>query len=58
MGAAPVATVRRVTLSDYYMGETEVTQAQWRAVMGSDPSDLGFKGCDACPVEGVSWDDV
>jgi formylglycine-generating enzyme required for sulfatase activity len=50
--------VRRVTLSDYYMGETEVTQAQWRAVMGSDPRGLEFKGCDACPVEGVSWDDV
>jgi len=50
--------VRRVTLSDYYMGETEVTQAQWRAVMGSDPPELRFKGCDACPVEGVSWDDV
>lgn len=28
----------QVTLSDFYMGETEVTQALWRAVMGSDPS--------------------
>ena len=27
-----------VTLSDYYIGETEVTQALWRAVMGSNPS--------------------
>ncbi len=47
-----------VTLSDYYIGETEVTQAQWKAVMGSDPSDLVFKGCNECPVEGVSWDEV
>jgi formylglycine-generating enzyme required for sulfatase activity len=26
--------------------------------MGSDPLQLGFKGCDQCPVERVSWDDV
>ncbi len=44
----------RVTLSDYYIGETEVTQALWRAVMGSNPS--YFKG-DNLPVEQVSWDD-
>jgi formylglycine-generating enzyme required for sulfatase activity/ABC-type phosphate transport system substrate-binding protein len=36
----------------YWIGKTEVTQAQWRAVMGSDPS--RFKG-DALPVEQVSW---
>ena len=45
-----------VTLGDYYLGETEVTQAQWRAVMGNNPS--GFKYCDECPVEDVSWNDV
>jgi formylglycine-generating enzyme required for sulfatase activity len=33
-----------------------VTQAQWRAVMGDDPSH--FRGCDACPVEQVSWEDA
>src|SRR5574344_679325 len=44
----------RVTLSDYYIGETEVTQALWQAVMGSNPS--YFKGS-ALPVETVSWDD-
>jgi uncharacterized caspase-like protein len=43
---------------DYAMGKTEVTQAQWRAVMGGDPPELKFKGCDDCPVENVSWDDV
>lgn len=43
-----------VTLSDYYIGQTEVTQALWEAVMGSNPS--GSKG-DNLPVEKVSWDD-
>ena len=43
-----------VTLSSYYMGETEVTQALWQAVMGSNPSN--FKG-NNLPVENVSWND-
>ena len=43
-----------VTLSSYYIGKTEVTQALWKAVMGSNPSE--FKG-DNRPVESVSWDD-
>jgi len=39
------------------MGKYEVTQAQWQAVMGNNPSD--FKKCGGnCPVENVSWDDV
>lgn len=48
----------QVTLTKgYYMQTTEVTQGQWRAVMGSNPSE--FKNCgDDCPVENVSWDDV
>ena len=44
----------QVTLSTYSIGETEVTQALWQAVMGSNPSN--FKG-DQRPVEKVSWDD-
>ena len=44
-----------VTLSSYYMGETEVTQALWQAVMGSNPSH--FTGDSQRPVEMVSWDD-
>ena len=43
-----------VTLSSYYICKYEVTQALWRAVMGSNPSN--FKG-DNLPVENVSWDD-
>ena len=39
----------------YWIGKTEVTQRQWRLVMGADPS--RFKG-DALPVEQVSWHDA
>ncbi|MDD6784574.1 MAG: formylglycine-generating enzyme family protein, partial [Prevotellaceae bacterium] len=44
----------QVTLSSYYIGETEVTQALWAVVMGNNPS--RFKG-DNNPVEKVSWND-
>ncbi len=41
----------------FYMGKYEVTQGQWRAVMGNNPS--RFQSCgDDCPVEQVSWDDA
>ncbi len=49
---------RQVSLSDFYIGQYEVTQAEWRKVMGSDPPELYNKGCDQCPVENVSWNDV
>ena len=47
--------VHMVTLSDYYIGQTEVTQALWQAVMGSNPSN--FIGDLKRPVEMVSWND-
>lgn len=44
-----------VTLSKpFYLGKYEVTQEQWQAVMGNNPSD--FKG-DKLPVESVSWNE-
>ena len=43
------------TLSDFYIGKYEVTQAQWQTIMGSNPSH--FQG-DNLPVENVSWDDA
>ena len=43
----------QVTLSSYCIGETEVTQALWEAVMGSNPS--YFTGDLNRPVECVSW---
>ena len=45
----------QVTLNSYYIGETEVTQELWSAVMYSNPS--LFKGLQN-PVEQVSWDYV
>lgn len=48
--------VHEVELSDYYIGETEVTQALWKAVMRNNPS--WFKGDDNLPVEFVSWEDI
>lgn len=48
--------VHRVTVASFAIGRTEVTQAQWRAVMESNPSH--FDDCESCPVETVSWDDV
>ena len=44
-----------VTLSSYSIGETEVTQALWLAVMGSNPS--RFTGDLTRPVECVDWND-
>ena len=43
-----------VTLSSYYICKYEVTQALWRAVMGSNPS---YSKGDDLPVECVSWND-
>lgn len=45
-----------VTIGDYYIGQYEVTQALWEAVMGSNPS--AFSGCPDCPVEQVSWQEI
>lgn len=46
--------VHQVTLSGFSIGKYEVTQAEWQAVMGCNPSKR--KG-DNRPVEWVSWDD-
>lgn len=46
--------VHEVTLSSYYIGETEVMQELWQAVMGSNPSKYKDP---QLPVERVSWDD-
>ncbi len=58
MGVKNVAEpVHQVTFTkDFYMGETEVTQALWKAVMDSNPST--FTTSDQLPVENVSYDDI
>ena len=45
-----------VRVRSFEIGKYEVTQAQWEAVMGRNPS--RFLGCAKCPVERVSWHDV
>ena len=54
-GAWDENPVHTVTMSDFCIGNTEVTQAQWEEMMGSNPSH--FKRADR-PVENVSWNDV
>jgi formylglycine-generating enzyme required for sulfatase activity len=47
---------QQVTLTKgFWIGKTEVTQAQWKSVMGNNPSD--FTGDDNLPVDQVSWND-
>ena len=54
----------RVTLSDYYIGQTEVTQALWEAVMGETPTSDGYPWeseiglGDNYPAYRISYDDV
>jgi len=47
----------QVTLTnEFYMKQTEVTQAEWNAVMGVDANPSSFKACGLdCPVETVTW---
>jgi formylglycine-generating enzyme required for sulfatase activity len=55
-GEADEKPTHQVTLFDFHIGKYEVTQRQWRVIMGTEPS--YFKNCDDCPVEQVSWSDV
>jgi formylglycine-generating enzyme required for sulfatase activity len=55
-GKAVVRPVHAMSVGSFNIGKYEVTQAQWNAVMGNNPSN--FKGCDNCPVENVTWNDV
>jgi len=50
----------QVTLSKaFYLGKTEVTQAQWQAKMGSNPSNFkNYSDSPSRPVENVSWNDI
>jgi len=48
--------IHQVSIKAFKLGRYEVTQKQWQAVMGNNPSN--FIGCDNCPVEKVSWNDI
>lgn len=49
-----IGVMIRIPGRNYEIGKTEVTQAEWRAVMGNNPSKFSRCG-DTCPVEQVSW---
>ncbi|MCX5813895.1 MAG: SUMF1/EgtB/PvdO family nonheme iron enzyme [Proteobacteria bacterium] len=56
-GFAYEKPVHEVCVSDFYIGKYEVTQGQWKAIMGNNPSHFSSCG-DTCPVEKVSWNDI
>jgi len=50
-------TQHRVEITEpFYIQTTEVTQSQWKSIMGQNPSK--FNNCESCPVENVSWNDA
>ncbi len=55
-GVRTEGPVHKVCVDDYYLGQYEVTQKQWMAVMGDNPA--VYSDCENCPVERVSWDDA
>jgi formylglycine-generating enzyme required for sulfatase activity len=55
-GADDEKPLHRVCLDDFYLGTHEMTQSEWKKVMGNNPS--YFKNGDNYPVEQVSWNDV
>ncbi|MEI6575778.1 MAG: SUMF1/EgtB/PvdO family nonheme iron enzyme [Bacteroidota bacterium] len=58
-GRAPdESPIHKVLLDDYYIGKYEVSQQIWAKVMGNDPEANYFSGCDSCPVEKVSWQNI
>ena len=49
--------VHEVTLSDYYIGQTEVTQHLWKKVMGDENNPSAVKG-NNLPVTNITWDET
>lgn len=45
-----------VRLKDFFIGKFEISQLQWKRIMGENPSN--FNECAECPVENVSWRDI
>ena len=63
MGSTDDATAHEVTVSSFYMGETEVTQALWKAVMGTVPTHNGGWTAetglgDNYPAYEISWNEI
>jgi formylglycine-generating enzyme required for sulfatase activity len=53
--------VHTAQVEAFYLGKFELTQAEWKTLMGTNPSahqGQGFQDADSMPVEGVSWNDA
>jgi len=63
-GSTDELPLHQVTVSDFYIGKYEVTQAEWQTVMTGNTNSISatpsaFTTCGtSCPVEQVSWDDI
>lgn len=51
-----LAFSHQVTLNSFQIGKYEISQAEWKSIMGVNVS--LHQGCDNCPVEEVSWNDI
>ncbi|GAB4343531.1 MAG: hypothetical protein OHK0038_23650 [Flammeovirgaceae bacterium] len=58
LGQPDESPIHVVKVSDFYMGVYEVTQKQWKEIMGEENNPSVYKGCDDCPVETVNWYEV
>ncbi len=56
-GSSDELPTHQVTVGEFYIGKYQVTQGQWQAVMGSNPSSFSSCGAD-CPVESVNFSDI
>ncbi len=56
-GYADERPVHEVCVNDFYIGTYDVTQGQWKEIMGFNPSEFSICG-DSCPVENISWNDT
>lgn len=56
-GYADERPVHEVCVNDFYMGKYDVTQGQWKEIMGNNLSEFDRCG-DDCPVENISWNDA
>lgn len=59
-GIVPLTSDWQPTVSSFYIGKTEITQAQWQAVMGNanNPSNTGYGRVGTNPVNQVTWYDT